>query len=205
LQRRHWSVHVEKIFTACVLSVLRITWCFGCCMWFARMWVVNCWCDKGYRIVVMLVVIHMYIYFIWLPFLTKNIRTKKTELDSFWKKEMICRFLPLADHPCAKCNSGCTHLCLLKPTGYHCACPTVKEDERPCTTLLVTQAPPTTPCTVEPCENNATCEVFGKDYKCLCVGYYGAKNCSVDFSKLKCCVLDYLLFIPWKITNLLNF
>lgn len=27
------------------------------------------------------------------------------------------------DHPCAKHNGGCSHLCLIKPGGYRCVCP----------------------------------------------------------------------------------
>ena len=54
------------------------------------------------------------------------------------------------------------------------------EDERPCSTSPVT----VDVCTDKPCENKATCEMIGSDYKCYCVGYYGGKNCSVDFSKL---------------------
>ncbi|XP_044749052.1 low-density lipoprotein receptor-related protein 4 [Coccinella septempunctata] len=37
--------------------------------------------------------------------------------------------------PCDKDNGGCTHLCLLKPFGYSCACPTgikLKEDGKSC-------------------------------------------------------------------------
>ena len=130
-----------------------------------------------------------------------------------------------ADHPCAKNNGGCTHLCLIKPSGYQCACPTVIKDKRPCSTSLITQPsstikPPTAAqCAcptvtkdkipsstslvnqssstiksptaasdyckrLHPCDNEGTCKTIGNDYKCDCVGYYGGKTCSVDFSKL---------------------
>ena len=79
----------------------------------------------------------------------------------------------LVDHPCAKNNGGCTHLCLIKPSGYQCACPTVFEDVGPCSNH----------CKLEPCKNDASCEMIGSDYKCHCVGYYGGKTCSVDISK----------------------
>ena len=38
-------------------------------------------------------------------------------------------------NPCQKNNGGCSHLCLLKPNGFACACPTgiaLKEDNKTC-------------------------------------------------------------------------
>ena len=56
------------------------------------------------------------------------------------------------------------------------------EDGRPCSAYVVPE--PSVNCKAEPCENDATCEMIGKYYKCHCAGYYGGKNCSVDLSKL---------------------
>ena len=37
----------------------------------------------------------------------------------------------LGTNQCAIRNGGCTHLCLARPNGYKCACPTYP-DSRPC-------------------------------------------------------------------------
>ena len=39
------------------------------------------------------------------------------------------------DHPCSLSSGGCSHLCLLRPRGYKCACPDNLElwkDEKTC-------------------------------------------------------------------------
>ncbi|XP_078347608.1 low-density lipoprotein receptor-related protein 4-like [Oculina patagonica] len=45
------------------------------------------------------------------------------------------RNLPLPDNPCSLSYGGCSHLCLLRPDGYRCSCPsnlTLSEDGKTC-------------------------------------------------------------------------
>ena len=125
--------------------------------------------------------------------------------------------LPLADHPCSRNNGYCTHLCLITPSGYQCACPDV-DDGRSCSTTPA--PPPTTPsttteptktppptlfdyCQLQPCENGASCEfqMTDNDYTCHCVGYYKGKNCSEELSELclrlfnNSCIRSYMYTI----------
>ena len=82
----------------------------------------------------------------------------------------------LVDHPCSNNNGNCTHLCLMKPSGYQCACP--DDDGANCSASYVNY------CMLHPCQNGGTCEVIGNDHQCTCPGFYGGKDCSVDLSKL---------------------
>lgn len=101
-------------------------------------------------------------------------------------------FFILANHPCRNSNGYCTHLCLIKPNGYQCACPD-EDDGRECSTTPA--PPPTTPtqpltttpvdyCALQPCQNEAKCKGTDNDYMCHCVGYYYGKNCSIELGKL---------------------
>lgn len=54
----------------------------------------------------------------------------------------------LDSHPCTLYNGWCTHLCLVVPGGYRCACPTITEPGPACLTVPnrpnVTSSPSTT-------------------------------------------------------------
>ena len=105
-------------------------------------------------------------------------------------------FFFLASHPCFVSNGFCTHLCLLKPTGYQCACPD-EDDVQPCSTLPV---PPTTPSTTtetttaidyckDPnlCKNGAKCLIDNDQltgFLCECKGYFRGLACEIPIGRL---------------------
>ena len=65
---------------------------------------------------------------IWLPLVAKMVLRKRTSYLYLFdklelmaaKKALICPSYLLAPHPCLEV---CSHLCLLKPGGFKCACP----------------------------------------------------------------------------------
>ena len=93
-------------------------------------------------------------------------------------------------------NGYCTHLCLLNPFGYRCACPD-KEDTRPCSTVpappTTTAAPTTTALPTKYCANpdicqhDASCSISRDStlgYECECVGYFFGTHCELVLGKL---------------------
>ena len=105
----------------------------------------------------------------------------------------------LAVHPCMSGTSGCTHLCLIVPSGYKCDCPAVIEDAQGCSVSYVpwpptpsqpptttpTTAAPTTPdyCASNPCENGATCETVDGSFSCECEVYFAGTTCSLNYGE----------------------
>ena len=105
--------------------------------------------------------------------------------------EAIYLFRSSASRPYYINNGYCTHLCLLNPFGYRCACPD-KEDDRPCSTVpalpTTTAVPTTSPCAIpDTCQHNAACSISRDStlgYECECEGYFFGTNCERVLGKL---------------------
>ncbi|XP_069472259.1 low-density lipoprotein receptor-related protein 2 isoform X2 [Ambystoma mexicanum] len=82
------------------------------------------------------------------------------------------------------CKDVCSHLCLLRPNGYTCACPQGTRYFEGSTTLCdaAVEAPPPMPPACR-CMHGGTCSIEGDLPKCNCASGYSGSYCEVGFSR----------------------
>lgn len=94
------------------------------------------------------------------------------------------RYNTSISNPCL--NSPCTHLCLLIPGGYRCACPdtTIQVqtgNEVSCDTTQERPRPSPQRC---PCQNRGTCTGDGQ-IQCLCPNDYEGVHCELQVQRVR--------------------
>lgn len=84
-------------------------------------------------------------YIYWTDWQTKSVgRADKTtgkkrqiirdDIENAMDIKMVAATRQTGTNTCAAANGGCSHLCLYRPQGHVCACPTTPDTNNPCST-----------------------------------------------------------------------